>query len=268
MKTDVYSISGEKIREIELPPIFEEEYRPDIINRAVSVIRANRRQPYGPSPMAGMRHSVETWGKGRGVARVQRVTGDRRAAQSPNNVGGRRSHPPRPEHSWKEKMNKKEIAKALRSALAATADRETVSGRGHRFRDDLAMPIVVEDALEDFETLVREKAEREGYDTFKFTQELLELAENIGIDTDLRRAGNGMKIRAGRGKMRGRKYRSPKSVLIVVSRKEAIERAARNLTGVEVVTARELNVEHLAPGGDPGRLTIFTEKALGEMEGL
>jgi large subunit ribosomal protein L4e len=269
MKADVYSLSGKQVRKIELPSVFEETHRPDLIRRAVNTIQANRRQPYGPSPGAGMRHAVSTWGKGRGVARVQRITGDRRAAQSPNNVGGRRAHPPRPEHSWKEKMNKKEMRKALRSAIAATSDTEMVSDRGHRFKEDLKMPVVLEDEFEDFVSIVQKKVDEEDPGGPLWLQkEFYELAEKIGIDSDLVRARNGRKIRAGRGTMRGRKYRYPNSFLIVVSRKEGMEKAVRNLPGLEVVTVRELNAEHLAPGGAPGRLTVFSEKALKEMEGL
>ena len=33
--------------------------------------------------MAGMKHSVEWWGKGRGVSRIMRRTGQRRGAQNP-----------------------------------------------------------------------------------------------------------------------------------------------------------------------------------------
>ena len=34
-----------------------------------------QRQPYGSEAGAGIRHSVSTWGKGRGVARVQSYPG-------------------------------------------------------------------------------------------------------------------------------------------------------------------------------------------------
>jgi len=49
MKGKVYSIDGSIIEEIDLPKIFEFEYRPDLIKKAFLVMRANRRQPYGAS---------------------------------------------------------------------------------------------------------------------------------------------------------------------------------------------------------------------------
>jgi large subunit ribosomal protein L4e len=54
--------------------------------------------------------------------------------------------------------------------------------------------------------------------------------------------------------------------LLVVERDEGIRRAARNIPGVEVVQARNLNVESLAPGTHPGRLTVWTESAIKALE--
>ncbi|MCD6383264.1 MAG: 50S ribosomal protein L4, partial [Thermoplasmata archaeon] len=142
-KVKVYDLKGKAVKEITLPEVFNTPYRPDVIHRAVVAAQANRRQPYGPSPMAGMRHAVSTWGKGRGVARVQRLTQGRRAAESPNNVGGRRAHPPRVEKDWSKKINKKERILAIRSALAATKVRDLVMARGHRVPDDRTLPVVV-----------------------------------------------------------------------------------------------------------------------------
>ena len=42
----------------------------------------------------------------------------------------------------------------------------------------------------------------------------------------------------------------------------SIKKSARNLTGVDIVTPDQINIEYLAPGGDAGRLTIFTKSAL------
>ncbi|MCK4613955.1 MAG: 50S ribosomal protein L4, partial [Thermoplasmata archaeon] len=85
---------------------------------------------------------------------------------------------------------------------------------------------------------------------------------------DIVRAKEGKHIRAGRGKLRGRKYRVPRSILVVLSEFNGMEKAVNNLAGVEVTTPEGLTVEKLAPGGDPGRLTVFTEKAIKKLEGL
>ena len=62
--------------------------------------------------------------------------------------------------------------------------------------------------------------------------------------------------------MRGRRFRTPKSLLLVVSNKGNLAKAVRNLPGVDVVSARDLSAEHLAPRGDAGRLTVFTQKSI------
>ena len=43
-------------------------------------------------------------------------------------------------------------------------------------------------------------------------------------------------------------------------------KAAKNLPGVDVVTVDNLNVELLAPGTHPGRLTIWTQSAIEKLK--
>ena len=263
MEADVLTLDGEASRTITLPAAFDEPFRSDLIRKAFSVERANRRQPYGPSKGAGMRHAVSTWGKGRGVARVQRLKQGRTAAESPNNVGGRRAHPPTVERDWSEKINKKEYRKALRSALSATTMSEVVRKRGHRYDKDVKLPVVLEEKFERLHEIIDE-----GDEDISYTKKVRETFEGIGLGDDLVRAKEGRHIRAGRGKLRGRKYRVPRSILVVLSEFNGMEKAVNNLAGVEVTTPEGLTVEKLAPGGDPGRLTVFTEKAIKKLEGL
>jgi len=245
-KLMIYDLKGEVAGEASLPASFGIELRTDIIRRAVTAIEANARQPYAPKPTAGMRHSVETWGKGRGVARVQRLMGSSTAAQSPNNVGGRRAHPPKVEKDLGKKINRKELLYAKLSALHATSETELVKARGHKFDDKLTVPVVVKD---DFESV-------------KTTKEAVEALSSIGVYDDVERAVNGKNIRAGRGKMRGRRYRTPRSLLVVLSKDCAGGKSVRNLPGVDVATPNSLNASLLAPGGAPGRLMVITEGAL------
>ncbi len=245
----LYSVKGKPVKALDLPPVFGHEVRPDAIRRAVTAFQANRRQPYGPAPRAGLRHSVSWWGKGRGVSRVPRLKGPGgRGAQAPNTVGGRRAHPPRPDRNWKKKLNKKERRLARASALAATADPAWVRRRGHRFPEDLSVPIIVEEKVEELTD----------------TAEALELLQRLGVDEELARA-SGRKIRAGRGTMRGRRYRRPKGPLVVLTRQAVGRRAFGNLPGVEIQDPQALNAEVLAPGGMPGRLTLFSKTALDEL---
>jgi len=249
-KVNLYTLDGTVKEKIELPKIFETPYRPDIIKKSFEVIHSNQRQPYGSDPLAGTRHAVASVGKGRGMSRVPRLTQGQSAALAPNVVSGRRAHPPKVERNWKEKMNKKEGTLARNSALAATATKEIVTNRGHQFDEKITLPIVIDD---DFEKI-------------KKTKEVIEVLEKIGIYSDILRSEKGTHIRAGKGKMRGRRYRVPKSLLIV-SVKEGIEKSSKNLSGVDITKPQELNIELLAPGGIAGRLTVFTKSALTQLGG-
>ncbi|KKK59588.1 hypothetical protein LCGC14_3032900, partial [marine sediment metagenome] len=113
MKARVYSLTGEEIEQIDLPKVFETDFRPDIIKRAVLAAQSAKRQPYGPDPEAGKRTSAENWGVGRGVARLPRVKGSRhhrgaKAAFVGIVVGGSVTHGPKPTRVYKEKIKKKE----------------------------------------------------------------------------------------------------------------------------------------------------------------
>ncbi len=255
MKVGVYSVAGEKIEEIELPQVFNTPVRVDLIKRAVVAQQSHRLQPYGTDRLAGKRTSAESWGPGHGVSRVPRVKGSRhpsagRAAFIPSAVGGRRAFPPLVERKLAKKINKKERRLAIASALAATAIKELVAERGHKIEEVKEIPLVVED---EFQKLTKAKEVEKAF-------------EALGVATDIERAKE-KKIRAGKGKRRGRKYRRKKSVLIVVSKDEGIGKGAGNFPGVDVVLAKDVSAEDLAPGTHAGRLCIFTKSALQVIEG-
>ena len=245
MNATVHDLDGGDAGSVELPAIFETAFRPDLIGRAVTVAQANRKQAYGADEFAGMRTPAESFGSGRGLAHVPRS--ENVARRVPHAVSGRRAHPPKAEKDQTKDLNDKERRLAVRSAIAATTDVALVADRGHAFDEDLDLPLVVSDEFESLEK----------------TQEALGVLEALGVDADVERADEGRSVRSGRGTSRGRKYRQPKSLLVVTS--EEPSRAARNLAGVDVATAREVNAEDLAPGAHPGRLTLWTESAVAEV---
>jgi len=171
-------------------------------------------------------------------------------AQAPGTVGGRRAHPPRPDAVWAKKVNDKERHLARNAALAALKESALVVSRGHRFESTLSLPVVVEDAIESLEA--KEGVTRKGVSVLR----------HLGLYDDVDRVKDGRHIRAGRGKMRGRRYRQPRGILLVVKEPSKVRRSFANLPGVEVVAPASLNAELLAPGGDPGRLAVFSEGAL------
>ncbi|WP_254863368.1 50S ribosomal protein L4 [Halovivax gelatinilyticus] len=247
MDATVHDLDGGEAGTVELPAIFETEYRPDLIARAVRVAQANRSQAYGADEFAGKRTSAESPGSGRGLAHVPRQNG--RARRVPQAISGRKAHPPKAEADRTESINTNERKLATRSAIAATADADTVAERGHVFDDDLDLPIVVDD----------------GFEEVAKTRDVVSFLEATGLDADIERADEGRSVRAGRGTTRGRKYKRPKSVLFVTASEAGPSKAARNLAGADVATADEVNAENLAPGGHPGRLTVWTESALAEV---
>jgi len=265
---EVYEIDVELGKKLSLPDSFSAPIRSDLVKLAVASARANRRQAYGSNvhlgkrkPMSGMKHSVEWWGKGRGVSRIMRRTGQRRGAQSPHTLGGRRAHGPKVEKDWSRKLNRNERRLARDAALSATADIDMVANRGHRFAEEIkTLPIILGDYSEN-----GKKMDLEEFNLTGGTRKVGAIFEALGLGDDLRRAKDGRKIRAGKATMRGRVHKTPKSILLVVANKDGLAKAARNLPGVDVVAAKDLCAEDLAPGGDLGRLTVFTKAAVGAL---
>ena len=132
-----------------MPAAFDEDFRPNLIKKAVLAIQSTRYQPHGAHPYAGIRTSAHSWGSGRGVSHVPRIKNGSRAARVPQARGGREAHPPKVEKVLVEKVNKKEKRKALLSAIAATTKEDLVRARGHQF--EAKLPIVIEEAFEKLE---------------------------------------------------------------------------------------------------------------------
>jgi len=250
----VRSLDGGRLGEIMLPRIFSTRLREDLVRRAYIHIYSHRFQPKGAWKGSGHKYSVESLGPGYGLARIARIkasgTGKARAGGLvPYSVGGRPTHPPTPEKSIHKGLNERERRAALASAVAFTASLSHVASRGHKLPRDAELPIILEDSLAGV----------------KKTADLVRVLEALGLGEELYRCRR-VKIRAGKGKLRGRRYKRRRGPLIVVHRDDGVSRAAANIPGVEAVLAKDLSVLHLAPGGHPGRLTIYTLSAITELE--
>lgn len=249
----ILDLEGKSTGRIELPDIFETPLRPDVIKRAVLAIQSNSFQPQGRDPMAGKRTSAESRGTGSGTARIPRRKGaSGRGAFAPGTVSGRQGHPPLSEKIIVKRISKKEKKLALFSAIAATGSKKVVASRGHNVEDVLEIPLVVSDDLE----------------AMSKTKEVEEFLIRLGILSDIYRVRESRKVRAGRGKSRGRKMKHAVGPLIVVAENRGIAEAAHNIPGVEVATVSTLNPEMLAPGTHPGRLTIWTSSAIAKLDKL
>jgi len=266
MKLPILDLANNEVGKISLPRQFEEDIRPDIIKRAVLAIQSHKRQIYGASEEAGKRASAKLSRRrkhyrgsyGYGISRVPRKiltrSGTRMnwvGAFAPGTVGGRRAHPPKANKIWRKKINYKERLKSIRSAIAATVAKDIVAERGHIIPNNY--PFILDDK---FESLNKAKTIIEAFSKLGMNEELSRIAEK--------------KVRAGKGKSRGRKYKKKKGPLIVVSQECKLRIAASNIPGIEIINVRNLSAELLAPGGKPGRMTLWTNAAINilEKEGL
>ncbi len=262
MKLKILTKEGTEKGSQDLPNQFSETVRPDIIKRAVLSLQSIRRQKYGANPEAGMRSSSILSKRrrkyrgmyGHGISRTPRKIMSSRGTQfnwvgafAPNTVGGRRAHPPKAEKGWAQKINKKERRMAIRSALAATVNKELVAERGHIVPDNY--PFVLESGLESLDK----------------TKQVVDALKKLGFEKELERSSK-KRIRAGRGKLRGRKYKKSIGPLIVISKECKLEKAAKNIPGVKVVKINALNAELLAPGAVAGRVTLYTQAALERLD--
>jgi large subunit ribosomal protein L4e len=259
MKTDILSVEGKKVKEIELPKTFSQKVREDLISKVLETKKNN--QPYAPSLVAGKQHSAKgkmvhrrhVWrsGYGRGTSRVPKKIFSQRgsnfnwqAAEVPFARGGMRAHPPKVISMINtSKINKKELKMAFESALSATANENYIKKKYSTLKDKkIKVPFVVEDKI----TKIKIK------EIIKSLRIILGEAFNV--------ATKNKKVRVGQGKKRGRKYKKNAGLLLVTGNKEKLK-----INLFDVVSVKTLSVNDLAKGG-AGRLTIYTEEAIKELE--
>ena len=260
MKINVLSIDGKKLKEIELPEYFSYKIKEDLVAKVLETQK--RKQPYAPSPVAGKQSSVsgkivhkrKVWksGYGRGTSRIPKKTMSRRGSQFnwigaeiPSARGGRRAHPPTTISMVKtKKINKKEREIALKSSLSATANGKIISRRYKSLKDEklVNFPLIVESKIALLKTkpLINSLKKILGENLFKLS---------------LKRK----KIRGGKGKLRGRKYKSNLGLLLVIGKNEKLKTNA-----FDVVNSGNLGVKDLANGGI-GRITLYTEQSIKEL---
>ena len=257
MKAEVVGLNGKASGEVDVPAIFETELRPDLVKRVFWLVGSHRLQPKGRDPMAGERTTAETHSPptGTGRSRIPRVKGERYsrgglAGGVASVVKGRLPHPPRSEKVIHLAVNRKEKRLATDSAIAYTANLDAVKARGHRVSKP-ALPLVVADDIE----------------TVEKTSDLLSFLSKVDLKAELERVYGRTKRNTGKGRLRGRVYRGGVGPLIVVTNDRGIGKAAGGIPGVSVAKVQDVSVLDLAPGGVPGRLTLWTESAMGALEG-
>jgi len=253
----VFSQSGEGVATVTLPAVFKAPIRPDIVNSVHTNMAKNKRQPYCVSPQAGHQTSAESWGTGRAVARIPRVSGGgtHRAGQAAfGNMcrGGRMFAPTKTWRKWHIKTNQNQKRYATVSAVAATGVPSLVFARGHKIDNVEEIPLVVANDVE----------------AYTKTKEAISLLKSINAYAEVERCIASKKLRAGKGKMRGRRYVQRRGPLVIFNEDKGISKAFRNIPGVETVNVNALNLLQLAPGGHLGRFVIWTQAAFEKLDSV
>lgn len=246
----VQGLDGSAAEQTALPAVFTAPIRPDIVRTVHTNMAKNHRQAYAVSMKAGHQTAAESWGTGRAVSRIPRVPGGgtHRAGQAAfGNMcrGGHMFAPTKVWRRWHRKVNVNQKRYAVASALAASAVPALVMARGHRIEQVPEVPLVISDAAE----------------SVAKTSKAVEVLKAIGALPDATKARDSKAIRAGKGKMRNRRYTLRKGPLVVFGSDNGISRAFRNLPGVEVASVDRLNLLQLAPGGHLGRFCVWTKSA-------
>ena len=249
MSVAIYNLDGEEIDKIQLPKIFSAPYNPKLIHRAAVAIESHMFVPNGTAPLAGERGSTESYNTGRGMSRISRVKSSRGtrsgvAAGVASVVRGRIAHPPVSSKTIHKKLNKKERRLAIISAISTSTNKKFVISRGHKINDSLNLPIVVVDEIE---SLSRSK-------------DVLLTLRNLGLGEEIKRISK-TRTRSGKSRLRGRTQKIKKGPLIICSQTSGLQSACSNLLGVDLLDVKNLNLNDIAPGTQPGRLIIWTKSS-------
>jgi len=256
-KSKILNTQGKPGKEIELPKYFSEKIRQDIAQKFFEA--SKKHQPYGPNPLSGKKHSASgklshqrhKWKTtyGHGISRVPRKIFWRRGTRFywvgafiASTRGGRAAHAPQPQHFFKnKKINKKEIIIALKSALTSTSNPELIKKRYNSLENSkqINAPFIVEDNILKLKT-------KEFYQTL---QKILGDLNKIALQKK--------QIRPGKGKIRGRKYKSNAGLLFIIGTNQDIK-----IQGIDIRKISEIKIDDLFP---LGRLTLYTESAIQEL---
>jgi len=153
---------------------------------------------------------------------------------------------------WHRKVNLTQKRYAVASAVAASGVPALVMARGHRIGETPEGPLVVSSATE----------------SISKTSAAVAMLKKLGAHPDVDKVVASKTLRAGKGKMRNRRFVARRGPLVVYQNDGGLTRAFRNIPGVEVANVSSLNLLQLAPGGHVGRFVIWTEGAFSALDGI
>ena len=255
-KINVFDKTGKKAKDIETT-IFNGRIRKDIVQKIVESEKTF--QPHAPFYLAGqqtsasgnVRHLRHAWksDRGRGMARIPKKRMTRRGnrfhwvgAVVPGTRGGRRAHPPKL-ISRIGKINKKELIVGLKSAIAMSAQAELIKEKYDRLKDKeiSTLPLIIESKSLELKTK-------------DFRELLKKILGNASVVAFQEKS-----VRAGKGKLRGRKHKQNAGLLLVIGKDEE-----KSVNGIDTERAVDVSVTNLASNG--ARLVVFTEEGVKDME--
>merc|ERR1712110_237180 len=237
-----------------MPAVFTAPIRDDVVQFCHANMAKNRRQGRGVFWHAGHEHSAESWGTGRAVARIPRISGSGTHRSGQGAFGnmcrkGRMFAPLKLWRKWHRKVNKNQKRNAVASALAAAACAPLVQARGHRIDSVPELPLVVNSL------------------NVSSTKGMISSLNNIGAMDDLMRVRKSKRTRKGIGKMKNGRFTFRKGPLVIYGDESPLlKRTSRNLKGVDIGHVSRINLLQLAPGGHLGRFVIFTQDAFAKLD--
>lgn len=254
----VYSEKGEATgSHVKLPVVFTAPIRTDIVGSVHMDMLKNTRQPYAVSVKAGHQTSAESWGTGRAVARIPRVSGggtNRSGQGAFGNMcrGGRMFAPTKTWRKWHRHINVNQRRYAICSAIAASGIPALVMSKGHRIEQVPEIPLVISDKVQEL----------------KKTKEAVGVLRKLKAWPDIEKVKASRRFRAGKGKMRNRTRIQRRGPIIIYDKDNGITRAFRNIPGMTLIPVDRLNLLKIAPGGHVGRFCIWTESAFKRLDGI
>lgn len=257
----ILDAAGKKTGSVE---VAKDRYiRDDIFKKATQVEGSWGRQPYGSDPQAGKKQVINMSRRrrksrtsyGRSMSRIPRKVMWSRGTQfsfkgafSSMTTGGRRAHAPTAQKNTFKNITNKEWSKAFETGLFASLESDRIKELGQRVPE--TYPFILDDSAE--QAIVK-------------TKQAVDMCVELGLDPEMQRTSV-VKIRAGKGTMRNRRYKIKRGPLFVVSSLDApLFKAIRNIKGFEVITPEFLMVQDFAMSYKPGRMVIFTKAAHAEM---
>merc|ERR1712110_195670 len=144
----VYDAESDKIDgSSTMPAVFSAPIRDDLVTFCHSNMALNRRQAHGVFHLQGHQHSAESWGTGRAVARIPRISGSGTHRSGQGAFGnqcrkGRMFAPLKIWRKWHRKINVNQKRHAVASAPSAAACAPLVIARGHQVMSVPELPLV------------------------------------------------------------------------------------------------------------------------------